>query len=79
MSTSRSRGKHACQSGTTSQNQPTIEPQFHNLEAQQKFYQSIQVQDIINGRVFDAQTFGSNGLEVTQRFRQQGLLFFLIS
>jgi len=77
MSTSRSRGKRARQSGSASQNQPQVEPQFHDLESQQKFYQTIQSRDIINGRVFDAQTFGSNGLMVTQKFRQQGLLLFI--
>jgi len=75
MSTSRSRGKRTRQSGAASQ--PQVEPRFYSLEAQEKFYQQIQGRDVIAGRVFDEQTFGTNGLVVTQKFRQQGLLYFL--
>ena len=75
MSTSRSRSKRTRQSEPAPQ--PQVEPRFYSLEAQQKFYQQIQGRDVIAGWVFDAQTFGTNGLVVTQKFRQQGLLFFL--
>lgn len=55
-----------------------MESILRDLTSQQKFYEKIQGREVINGRVFDADTFGSNGLLVTEKFCQQGLLHILL-